>query len=113
MLALTATATPRVQQDIVQQLGLRSCLVFRSSFNRTNLRYAVKEKKGGVDKATKELFDMILKDHCECVGGKRVGVQSGVIYCHSKVLCEKVAARLDALLAEQLGTLGRARARVR
>ena len=38
LLALTATATPRVQADVVQQLCLKHCVVFRSSFNRTNLR---------------------------------------------------------------------------
>lgn len=38
LLALTATATPRVQADVVQQLSLKHCAVFRSSFNRSNLR---------------------------------------------------------------------------
>ena len=40
LLALTATATPRVQADVVQQLCLKHCVVFRSSFNRANLRYS-------------------------------------------------------------------------
>ena len=40
LMALTATATPRVQHDVVQQLALRDCCVFRSSFNRSNLRCA-------------------------------------------------------------------------
>jgi len=40
-MALTATATPRVQHDVVQQLCLTNCVVFRSSFNRSNLRWAV------------------------------------------------------------------------
>jgi superfamily II DNA helicase RecQ len=39
-MALTATATPRVQHDVVQQLCLRRCVIFRSSFNRANLRWA-------------------------------------------------------------------------
>ena len=39
IMALTATATPRVQADVVTQLAARECLVFRSSFNRPNLRY--------------------------------------------------------------------------
>ena len=38
LLALTATATPRVQRDVVQQLALQHCVIFRSSFNRSNLR---------------------------------------------------------------------------
>lgn len=40
-MALTATATPRVQHDVVQQLCLRECVVFRSSMNRSNLRSAL------------------------------------------------------------------------
>lgn len=40
LLALTATATPRVQHDVVAQLGIARCLVFKSSFNRPNLRPA-------------------------------------------------------------------------
>lgn len=38
LMAMTATATPRVQHDIRQQLSIPSCLVFKSSFNRPNLR---------------------------------------------------------------------------
>ena len=38
MLALTATATPRVQEDVKLQLKIPNCLVFKSSFNRPNLR---------------------------------------------------------------------------
>jgi hypothetical protein len=38
LLALTATATPRVQHDVVSQLGIHKCLMFKSSFNRPNLR---------------------------------------------------------------------------
>jgi len=38
VLALTATATARVKEDVVQALGLANCIVFRQSFNRPNLR---------------------------------------------------------------------------
>ena len=38
LVALTATATPLVQQDVIQQLCLKNCVIFRSSFNRPNLR---------------------------------------------------------------------------
>lgn len=40
LLALTATATPRVQEDVRLQLRIPNCVVFKSSFNRTNLRQA-------------------------------------------------------------------------
>lgn len=39
VLALTATATTSVKEDVVQALGLVDCIVFRQSFNRSNLRY--------------------------------------------------------------------------
>ena len=42
LLALTATATPRVQHDVVAQLAIHKCLVFKSSFNRPNLRCGVR-----------------------------------------------------------------------
>jgi bloom syndrome protein len=38
-MALTATATPRVQDDVRLQLGIQRCVVFKTSFNRTNLWY--------------------------------------------------------------------------
>lgn len=39
VMALTATATPRVQADVILQLHLKQCEVFKSSFNRPNLRW--------------------------------------------------------------------------
>lgn len=45
IVALTATATPLVQRDVVQQLHLRDCVVFRSSFNRPNLRWGLGSTK--------------------------------------------------------------------
>lgn len=41
LMALTATATPRVQHDVRQQLRIPQCITFKSSFNRSNLRYRV------------------------------------------------------------------------
>ena len=52
MMALTATATNRVRGDILVQLGMQSPKWFLSSFNRTNLVYEVRDKKGG--KAAKQ-----------------------------------------------------------
>ena len=43
-MALTATATPRVQEDVTLQLRIQNCLVFKSSFNRPNLQYEVMKK---------------------------------------------------------------------
>lgn len=46
-MALTATATPRVRQDILNQLKLKDCRWFLCSFNRPNLKYVVLPKKSG------------------------------------------------------------------
>ena len=45
LLALTATATPRVQRDVVAQLALQHCVIFRSSFNRANLRHGFRQMR--------------------------------------------------------------------
>ena len=45
MMALTATATPKVQQDIQKNLQMGDALVYKSSFNRTNLYYEIRPKK--------------------------------------------------------------------
>ena len=68
VIALTATATPKVQHDIQKNLGMTDADIYRSSFNRTNLYYEVKAKTQSVDK------DIIrfIKQH----PGK-----SGIIYC--------------------------------
>ncbi|BDA40672.1 ATP-dependent DNA helicase Q-like 4A [Coccomyxa sp. Obi] len=98
LLALTATATPRVQHDVVQQLCLKHCVVFRSSFNRQNLRYEVSKKKGKFDDAIKEMEDRIARNFCH--HGR---VQCGIVYCLSRNDCEKVAAELQKKLAGRLG----------
>ena len=55
VVALTATATPKVQLDIVKNLGIEGANIFQSSFNRTNLVYEVKPKK----QAKKQLIKII------------------------------------------------------
>jgi bloom syndrome protein len=45
-MALTATATDFVQENVVQCLGIQKCVMFKQSFNRTNLTYEVRPKKG-------------------------------------------------------------------
>ncbi|XP_057812339.1 ATP-dependent DNA helicase Q-like 4A [Salvia miltiorrhiza] len=82
VLALTATATSSVKEDVVQALGLVNCIVFRQSFNRPNLRYSVIPKT----KKCIEDIDKFIKDNHfdEC----------GIIYCLSRMDCEKVAEKL-------------------
>ncbi|GAB3926623.1 DNA helicase RecQ [Mucilaginibacter myungsuensis] len=80
IIALTATATPKVQQDIQKNLQMNNATVFKSSFNRSNLFYEVRPKRN----VMKELV-MFVKQH----QGK-----SGIIYCLSRKKVEEVAQAL-------------------
>lgn len=77
MIALTATATPKVQLDIQKNLSMDSATLFKSSFNRTNLYYEVRPKQ----QAKKHLIKF-LKDHKG---------ESGIIYCLSRKKVEEIA----------------------
>ena len=81
VIALTATATPKVQSDIQKNLGIMDATVFKSSFNRPNLYYEVRDK---VD-AEKDIIRYI-KQH----PGK-----SGIIYCLSRKKVEETASLLS------------------
>jgi bloom syndrome protein len=88
MMALTATATERVQKDVLTQLKMKDdAKVFVSGFNRPNLRYEVRKKQAG-KKQMEEMAGLINRDFR---GG------SGVIYCLSRDECEKVAKGLNAI----------------
>lgn len=80
VIALTATATPKVQHDIQKNLGMLNASVFKSSFNRANLYYEVRPKVN----ATREIIK-ILKENT----GK-----SGIIYCLSRKKVEELAETL-------------------
>jgi ATP-dependent DNA helicase RecQ len=81
VIALTATATPKVQIDIQKNLQMEEADVFISSFNRRNLYYEVRPKK-----ETKKQLIRFLKEH----KGK-----SGVIYCLSRKKVEEIAQLLN------------------
>lgn len=83
LIALTATATPKVQHDIQKNLGMMDAKVFKSSFNRPNLYYEVRPKTANVDK---EIIKFIKKHD-----GK-----SGIIYCLSRKEVEELAEVLVA-----------------
>ncbi len=80
IIALTATATPKVQQDIQKTLNLEDATVFKTSFNRKNLYYEIRSKKD-IDK---QLIRYI-KSH----SGK-----AGIIYCLSRKRVEEVSELL-------------------
>lgn len=81
LIALTATATPKVQHDIQKNLGMLGAKVFKSSFNRENLYYEVKNKTNTIDK---DIIRFIRAQN-----GK-----SGIIYCLSRKKVEELAETL-------------------
>ncbi|HYK75983.1 MAG TPA: DNA helicase RecQ [Daejeonella sp.] len=80
IIALTATATPKVQQDIQKNLQMNNAAVFKSSFNRANLFYEVRAKRD------------VLKEIIRYV--KSQEGKSGIIYCLSRKKVEEVAEAL-------------------
>jgi ATP-dependent DNA helicase RecQ len=80
IIALTATATPKVQHDIQKNLDMLNARVFKDSFRRSNLYYEVRPKIN----ATKEIIKYIMNHH-----GK-----SGIIYCLSRKKVEELAETL-------------------
>ncbi len=81
VIALTATATPKVQHDIQKNLGMLDANVFKSSFNRPNLYYEIRSKKN----AGKEIIKYI----------KNRPGKSGIIYCLSRKKVEELAETLQ------------------
>lgn len=81
IIALTATATPKVQQDILKNMGMQEANIFKSSFNRPNLYYEIRSK----DNVVKEVIKFIKKNT-----GK-----SGIVYCLSRKKVEELAETLQ------------------
>ncbi|KAM7414553.1 hypothetical protein PAMA_019392 [Pampus argenteus] len=84
MMALTATATPRVQKDILNQLNMTQPQVFTMSFNRINLKYAVLPKKP--KKVDEDCISWIKKHYPR---------DSGIVYCLSRNDCDAMAESLQ------------------
>ena len=81
LMALTATATERVRDDIVKHLRLREPEVFVASFNRPNLSYRVIPK----EQPTKQILDFI----------KSRPMDSGIVYCATRASADRVAESLS------------------
>jgi ATP-dependent DNA helicase RecQ len=81
IIALTATATPKVQEDILKNLEIQNAKIFKSSFNRANLYYEVRPKVNTVKEVIK-----FVRQHT----GK-----SGIIYCLSRKKVEEIASTLQ------------------
>ncbi len=88
LIALTATATPRVQHNIQKNLAMVDAAVFKSSFNRENLYYEVRPKTNNVDR---DIIRFI----------KQRSGKSGIIYCLSRKKVEELAEllRVNAIRA--------------
>ena len=82
IIALTATATPKVQEDVMKNLGILNAKIFKSSFNRPNLYYEVRAKTKNID------HDIIrfVKQNIS---------KSGIIYCLSRKRVEELAQILQ------------------
>lgn len=81
IIALTATATSRVKEDIIKQLNLEKSSKYQASFNRANLFYRIEEKVDPLDQIL-----TFLKNHPG---------ESGIIYCHSRDNVENMSANLQ------------------
>ncbi|KAH9687595.1 ATP-dependent DNA helicase q1 [Citrus sinensis] len=86
MMALTATATQKVQNDLMEMLHIRKCIKFVSTINRPNLFYMVREKSS----VGKVVIDEIAKYIQESYPNS----ESGIVYCFSRKECEQVAQEL-------------------
>ena len=84
--ALTATATDRTKEDIIQILRMKDTKVFMTGYNRPNLNYEVREKS-----SSQKVMNLV----AEQLQNKYRG-QSAIVYCLSKKDCEKTADKLQA-----------------
>ena len=82
IIALTATATPKVQEDIIKNLGIGGAKTFKASFNRPNLYYEVRPKNKNVDA---DIIRFI----------KQNTGKSGIVYCLSRKRVEELAQVLQ------------------
>src|SRR6185312_16265190 len=81
IIALTATATPKVQEDIMKNLDIQDATIYKSSFNRSNLYYEVRTKQN----AAKDIIKFIRQHQ-----GK-----SGIVYCLSRKKVEEISQTLQ------------------
>ncbi|KAJ0933230.1 putative DNA helicase [Helianthus annuus] len=84
MLALTATAVPKVQVDVIESLNMENPLVLKSSFNRPNIYYEVRFKDLLTDPYV-DLTDLI----------KSCGDVCGIVYCLERTTCDDLASHLS------------------
>ncbi|XP_057510929.1 ATP-dependent DNA helicase Q-like 2 isoform X2 [Actinidia eriantha] len=86
MVALTATATKKVQADLIEMLHIPKCIKFVSTVNRPNLYYMVREKSS--------VAKMVIDEIAEFIQSSYPNKESGIVYCFSRKECELVAKEL-------------------
>lgn len=86
LVALTATATQRVQNDLIEMLHIPRCVKFVSTVNRPNLFYMVKEKSS--------VGKLVIDEIAEFIQESYPNKESGIVYCFSRKECEQVAMEL-------------------
>ncbi|CAI9096937.1 OLC1v1033201C1 [Oldenlandia corymbosa var. corymbosa] len=86
MIALTATATKKVQADLMEMLHITKCVKFVSTVNRPNLFYLVREKSS--------VGKVVIDEIAEYVRLSYPNNESGIVYCFSRRECEQVAKEL-------------------
>ncbi|XP_071737344.1 ATP-dependent DNA helicase Q-like 2 isoform X2 [Rutidosis leptorrhynchoides] len=86
VVALTATATKKVQLDLMEMLNIPKCIKFVSTVNRPNLFYMVREKSS--------VGKTVIDDIAEFIQSSYTNKESGIVYCFSRKECEQVAKEL-------------------
>ncbi|EOY25440.1 RECQ helicase L2 isoform 1 [Theobroma cacao] len=86
VVALTATATLKVQNDLMEMLRVPKCLKFVSTVNRPNLFYMVREKSS--------VGKVVIDEITEYIKESYPNNESGIVYCFSRKECEQVASEL-------------------
>ncbi|KAK9928257.1 hypothetical protein M0R45_025403 [Rubus argutus] len=86
VIALTATATQKVQNDLMEMLHIPRCVKFVSTVNRPNLFYMVREKSSVGKVVVDEIAEFIRDSYSD--------KESGIVYCFSRKECEQVAKEL-------------------
>ncbi|KAL3498149.1 hypothetical protein ACH5RR_040881 [Cinchona calisaya] len=88
VVALTATATKKVQEDLVEMLHVSKCVKFVSTVNRPNLFYMVRQKSA--------VGKVVIDEIAEYIQTYYPNNESGIVYCFSRKECEQVAKELRA-----------------
>ncbi|XP_040367131.1 ATP-dependent DNA helicase Q-like 2 isoform X2 [Rosa chinensis] len=86
VIALTATATQKVQSDLMEMLHIPRCVKFVSTVNRPNLFYMVREKSS--------IGKVVVDEIAEFIRDSYSDNESGIVYCFSRKECEQVAKEL-------------------